>query len=250
MNLSTVRQGILLLLLFLFGSFLGPASAQTYRMRSFEGTAVSVRVYEQRSPRALVVACATDRVTLYDYWAPDEARVWNQQFLQLTYAVRGGSNVGVANTLVLGVSHGKLCQALKAETFREYDLRNLARIPGNPDDYALYRVRMSLLGTTPLTYQLQLAIHDEHQSGQAPAGNRSSSRQAVLRFDPTHHLFYTGHQLVPSVFPVVDLKAGRVVTRKVTEPLPVIALNRRTLYFIQGEWYEAARTEKQRNQSR
>lgn len=248
MNSCTVRQGILLLVLLLACSFYGLASAQTYRLRSFDGAAVSVRVYEQTTPRALVIACATDTVKVYDYWAhqQDEARIWNQQFLHLPYAVRGGSNVGIGNTLVLCVAQGKLCQALKAETFREYDLRNLAHIPGNPDEYELYWVRMRLLGTTPLTYQLQLTVHDERQSVRTPASNRRSTTQAVLKFDANRHLFYTAYQRVPLIFPVVDLKAGRVVTRKVTEPLPVIALNSRAQYFIQDEWYEAASTRKQR----
>ncbi|MCC2548201.1 hypothetical protein LJY25_17255 [Hymenobacter sp. BT175] len=105
-------------------------------------------------------------------WALDTVRVWNQQFLQLTYAVRGGSNLGIRNTLVVCAAQGKLCQALQAETFREYDLRNLHG--GDPGEYELYRVQMRLLGSTPATYRLQLTVHDESRSGRTPANNRRS----------------------------------------------------------------------------
>ena len=238
MKFYSVRH--LLLLLLLAGSF--SLHAQTYRLRSFDGGTVPVRVYEQITPRALVVACATDTVRLYDYWTQDGATVWNQQFLQLAYAVRAGSNLGVRNTLVLCVAQGRLRQALKAETFREYDMRNLDHIAGNPDEYELYQVQLRLLGSTPLTYRLQLTAYDESRAARAPAGNRHSTTQAELKFDTGRYLFYTGHQRVPARFAVVDLKAKRVVTRHVTAPLPVIALGDRIQYFIQGEWYKAART--------
>ena len=179
--------------MFLAGSFPHRVRAQTYRLRPFGGGTVLVRVYEQRTPRALVVACATDTVKVYDYWAQDTVSVWNRQFLQLSYAVRAGSNLGGGNTLVLCVAQGRLCRAWKAETFREYDLRNLAHIPGNPDEYQLHRVRLRLLGTTPSSYRLQLTAYNERRSARNPSSNHRSTTQAVLKFDAGRHLFYTGH---------------------------------------------------------
>lgn len=130
---------------------------------------------------------------VYDYWAQDTAAVWNRQFLQLTYAFRAGSNLGVGNTLVFCVVQGRLCQVWKAETFREYDLRNIARIPDNPDEYQLHRVRLRILGTTPSTYRLQLTAYDERWSARAPSKNHRSTTQAFLKFDTDRHLFYKGH---------------------------------------------------------
>lgn len=192
MKSCPVRRSALLLLLLLAGSFSHPVRAQTYRLWAFGGGTMPVRVYEQVTPRALVVACATDTIKVYDYWALDTAAVWNRQFLQLAYAVRVGANLGASNTLVLCVAQGRLCQAWKAETFREYDLRNLAHIPGNPNEYQLHRARLRLRGTTPSTYRLQLTAYDERRSARAPAKNHRSTTQAVLKFDAGRYLFYTG----------------------------------------------------------
>ncbi|MCC2548200.1 hypothetical protein LJY25_17250 [Hymenobacter sp. BT175] len=72
----------------------------------------------------------------------------------------------------------------------------------------------------------------------------------MLKLDASRHFFYTGYQRVPARFTVLNLKSGRVVTRRLTGMLPVMALGNRTHYFIQGEWYEAAGTEEQPNQAR
>jgi hypothetical protein len=193
MNSCPVKRSVLLFSLLLAGSFFYPVHAQTYRLRAFGGGTVPVRVYEQATPRALVVACATDMIKVSDYWALDTAAVWNRQFLQLDYAVRAGANLGAGNTLVLCVARGKLCQAWKAATFREYDLRNVAYIPGNPDEYQVHRAQLRLSGTTPSTYRLRLTTYDERRSARAPTNNHRSTTQAVLKFDAGRHLFYTGH---------------------------------------------------------
>lgn len=228
--------------------FFAGATAQTYRLQSLDGVPVQVQVRELRyhSPRALALMCGKDTVFAYDYWAPGQIKVLNQHFLQVTYAVRGGTNIGLGNTLVLCVANGRLCQAMKARTFSEYDIRNLAHIPGNPDEYELYRVRTQLVGTTSKTYQLHLTIHDEAHSKQDPATNHNNTKHVWLRFDSTHGVFYSTTKKLPSLYSAYDPKKDRVIRLTANEPVPVIALPGRTsyhnstYYFINGEWYEEA----------
>ena len=220
------------LLLFLTAcSFFTNATAQTYRLKSLDGTPVQVQVFHHSSPRALAIVCGKDTVFVYDYWALDEVKVLNRQFLQLTYAVRGGTNQGLGSTLVVCVSQRKLHQALKVPSYSQYDLYG-------PDyHHELYRVRLSLLGTTPQTYRFHFAVQDERRSSLDPEHNHRSSTQAMARFDPDRQLFYTGVQRVPTGFRAVDDKTEQVVTLKVPNPVPVIVLKDRVRYFIQGEWF-------------
>jgi hypothetical protein len=241
MKLSLLNQGGWLLLL-LAGSFSRCASAQVYRLRSLEGVTVSVRVYKEpisldkpQGRREVSLVCGADTVVIYECWAVEHIQVLKQQFLQLTYAVRGGTDQGLGRTLVVGVSHGKLCQALKVQRYSQSDLY------GPHYHHELYRVRLSLLGSTPRTYRFRLNVHDERRSSLDPQHDHYSTTQAVLTFDPSAHLFHTGFQRVPARFPVVDDKTEQVVTLNVATPVPVIKLRNQVRYFIQGEWYGAAR---------
>jgi hypothetical protein len=161
MKSFTLKGAVLLLLA---GSLCGRASAQTYRLRSLEGVPVAVRVYREpiqfngpQHRRDLSIVCGKDTVFVYDAWDNGTVKVLNQQFLQLTYAVRGGTNQGLGSTLVVCVAHGKLYQALKVPSYSQADLYG-------PDYYhELYRVRLRLLGTTPRKYRLQLTVRDEQR---------------------------------------------------------------------------------------
>ena len=79
------------------------ATAQTYRLQSLDGTPVQMQVRElsDSSSHALAIVCGKDTVFAYNYWAPGRVKVVNKRFLQVTYAVRGGSNLGVGCALAL-----------------------------------------------------------------------------------------------------------------------------------------------------
>lgn len=227
-------------------SHCGPAQAQTYRLRSLEGTVVSVRVnatlvnYKQNKCQGrcyLSVVYGTDTVFVHDAWASGTAKVLNQQFLQFDYPVRGGTNVGLASTLVVCVANGQLRQALKLPTYIQTDLYS-------PDYHELYKVRLRLSGTTSQTYQFYLTTHNEIRSERDPTDNHNFTTQAVLKFDAGRGIFYSGFKRVPALFSVMDDKIEQMVTLKILDPLPVIEWNNYVQYFIKNEWYGAARIEK------
>ena len=55
---------------------------------------------------------------------------------------------------------------MKARPFLESDLRNASYLPGNPDEYELFRARSHLVGTTAAMYRLRLTVHNEARSTQ------------------------------------------------------------------------------------
>jgi len=234
------------LLLFLhICAFCTGAAAQTYRLQSLDGTPVQVQVRElsDSSSQALALVCGKDTVFAYDYWAPGRVKVVNKRFLQVTYAVRGGSNLGLRNTILLCIYKGHLRQAMKARTFFESDLRNASYIPGNPDEYELFQARTHLVGTTTETYQFHLTVHDEAHSTQDPGTNHNDTKHVWLGFDPTRGVFYSTTKKLPPLFSAYDPKTRRIIPLKATEPVPVIVLQSSTYYFVNGEWYEEARNE-------
>jgi hypothetical protein len=239
MKIFARSLGVLLLVLWLLiGFFSSKACAQTYQMQAFDGAPSHVRVVQRPSSQGLAISCLRDTLILSDCWALDQVKVLNKQFLQITYAIRAGSNQGLGKTLLLSVNQGKLHQALKVESYRNYDRRNLAHIPGNTDEYELFQVKTQLLGTTPKTYKLKLTIHDESRSQTTRAANHLSRKQLVLRFDASHQFFYTRQEKVTPRIHVLDPKTDRVIALREKDLVPVIALPTSAYYFIKGEWFE------------
>jgi hypothetical protein len=87
-----------------------PVKAQYYRLRSVEGK--EVRVHIVALPHELRVSCLHDTLLLYEYFGDYHATVLNASFLQITYAVRGGSGLGPENIAILAGRDGHLRQAL------------------------------------------------------------------------------------------------------------------------------------------
>jgi len=229
---------LLLVLWLLSGLFFSKACAQTFQLQSFDGALSQVRVVQRPSEQGLAISCLRDTLVLADCWALDHVKVLNKQFLQITYAIRAGSNEGVGNTLLLCVNQGKLRQALKVESYRNYDMRNVYHVPGNVDDYELFQLQTQLLGTTSKTYKLKLLIHDESRSKTTPATNHLSTKQVVLRFDASCQLFYTRQEKVTPRIHVLDPKTDKVLALRGKDLVPVIALPTSTYYFVKGEWFE------------
>jgi hypothetical protein len=213
-------------------------------LQSFDGVPSQVRVIQQPSPQGLAISCLRDTLLLNECWALGQVKVLNRQFLQITYALRAGSNEGLGITLVLCVNQGKLRQALKIESYRNYDLRNLTHIAGNPDEYELYQVQTQLLGTTSKTYKINLTIHDESRSQITPATNHLSTKQVVVRFDASRQLFYTKQEKVTPRLHVWDPKKERVMALRSKELVPVVTLPTSTYYFIKGKWFEQVDNQK------
>jgi hypothetical protein len=238
MKVLTRRLGALLLGFgLLTGFFSSKACAQTYQLRSFDGEATQVRVVTHLSPQGLVISCLQDTMLLNDCWAIDQVKVLNKQFLQLTYAIRAGSNEGLRNTLLLCVNQRKLQQALKVKSYANYDMRNLAHLPGNPDEYKLFQVQTQLLGTTSKTYRVKLTIHDESRSQTTPATSHLTTKQVLLSFDASRQLFYTNQEKVTPHIHVWDPKTNRVIALRDKDLVPVIALPTSAYYFIKGGWF-------------
>jgi hypothetical protein len=243
MKIFARSLGTLLLVLWLLsGFFSSKACAQTYQVQSFDGAPSQVRVVQRPSPHGLVISCLRDTLLLSDCWALHQVKVLNKQFLQLTYAIRAGSNEGLRNTLLLCVNQGKLCQALKMESYRNYDMRNLAHIPGNVDEYELFQLQTQLLSITSKTYKLKLIIHDESRSQTTSATNHLSTKQVVLRFDASRQLFYTRQEKVTPRIHVLDPKTDKVIALRGKDLVPIIALPTSTYYFVKGEWFKQFRS--------
>jgi hypothetical protein len=162
--------------------------AQTYTLQSFDGTPAKVRVCYRYQCNTLRVT--TDRDTLYfdDWWAPDAIRVIGKHFLQISYAVRGGSNLGLGDYLLLSVKDHQLIESVFFLSYSEWEAF----------EHMTYEVRPILLGNDPGTYRLALDIRSA-DSTRAGIWTFSRHDRDTLSFDPGHQIFYNRRSLAPGI---------------------------------------------------
>lgn len=114
-----------------------------YTLRSVEGKKVKVHLEELR--HELRVSYLHDTLLLHEYFGDYHVNALDSSFLQITYAVRGGSGFGSENIVILAVRDGHLCQTLwlmssfDAVGFNYHDSLNTdLKLAGNRwDDYRL-----------------------------------------------------------------------------------------------------------------
>ncbi len=222
-----IKRGfILLFLLMNLFSLYNIANAQTYSLRSFEGTKVQVKLSYKPSIGTLAITCIKDTMYLVDYMDIDNIKIVSGKFLQITYAKRAGSNEDLMNILLLCVDHSKLVQAVHFKSFFEYDMRNIDHIKGNLSEYQLFKLSLQLTGSSKSNYKLNVNIHDESSSERTPRSNHNYNKQIVLNFDLKQNIFYNANENISKSFTIYDPKTQDQIIQAVNGIIPVITISK------------------------
>ncbi|HUB62441.1 MAG TPA: hypothetical protein VL978_17125 [Puia sp.] len=179
-------RGAIVLLSLELSQAIARADAQSYTLKSFEGTKENITLSYKPGSEILTVSHSKDTLFIHDYWATDSVVILDEVFLQINYSNRMGSNEGSGRQLWLSISGGKLCQALCVESFFEFDMR--------PREYSLSKIRTTLSGYDANTYKLTLHIHDEHRSRQNKKLNWNHNKTTILSFDKRKRIFYSRYE--------------------------------------------------------
>ena len=168
------------------------ASPQTFTLRSIDGTPAKITLalgkITEKYGRSFTITTDKDTLYLNEFWAIYTAEVINDNFLEITYAERGGSNLGITNYLLLSVVNHKLIESAFLLQISDWEAF----------EHKTYTVRPTLLGNAPENYRLALDF-------QAEANNRSGKwifahhHQDTLSFNPSLHIFYSQKQHPPTI---------------------------------------------------
>lgn len=161
-----------------------------------------------------------DAINILNYWGvPPEIHVLNKNFIEISYAVRGGSNLGLGNTLILCVRGGKLYEAMHVLRYVKGETGNLKND---------YHIKLALSGNSKNNYKLRVSIHDDVYSKPNPEINYVYNNQTVLNFDTKQNAFYSIKQNIYDH--LIKSETGK--KQKVDGNFPVIFLGKETYYFI------------------
>jgi hypothetical protein len=193
---------------------------------SIDGKSQKVKIMPDYVHRVLKISCLRDTININDYWGvPPEINILNKNFIAIKYAIRGGSNVGLDNILIVCVNHNKLYRAMFA-------LNDINSETG--DEKEIYNITFVLTGTSKKSFHLNVNIHDEVNSQSRPETNYNYHEQTVLHFDDKRNVFYSIKKDIYGSFTVGEGKRSIAIRGN----FPVIMLGRETYYFLDNEWFQ------------
>lgn len=175
------------------------------------------------------MTCLKDTISIADFWGvPPEIQLLNKRFIEIRYEVRGGSNLGLGNTLILCVKGSKLLEAMHVLRYTNWETG------GEKKDY---HIKLNLNSDKKSKYSLTVSIHDYSYSKRNPETNYTYNNKTTLSFDTKNSVFYNIKENIYNH--VTTTKAAKPIKQKVNGNFPVVILGKETYYFINNRWYQA-----------
>ena len=241
-----MNRSITLIIYFICAFFINDAIAQdnlknleakatqkgtkTFNIVSLDGKNEKVKIIPDYVNSVLKITCMKDTITIPDFWkVQPEINLLNKNFIEIRYAVRGGTGIGLGNTLILCVNGSKLYEAMHVLRYINGDSGDLKND---------YHIELALNGDSNDNYKLRLSIHDDVFSKRKPNINYVYNNQTVLSFDTKQNAFYSIKEDIYDR----SIKSGNGKKQKVNGNYPVIILGKQTYYFINNRWHQSVNT--------
>ncbi|SDT65937.1 hypothetical protein SAMN05216490_4666 [Mucilaginibacter mallensis] len=209
---------------------------QICTIKALDGNDQKVHVMPDYFNRLLKISCLKDTITIFDYWGvPAEVTVLNKNFIKISYAVRGGSDISLSNVMVLCINGGRLYEAMHVLEHVSSESEGEKELYRN-----IYKITMTLSGDDKKNYKLHVGIHDSVKSRATPAINYNYNNQTVLSFDAGRNVFYSIKEDIYDSFAVYPT-TQKNYKEKLKGNYPVIILGKETYYYIKGGWYNLGR---------
>ncbi len=199
---------------------------KTLNIQSLEGRTVRVKLLPDYAHNILCVIYLKDTVKVFDYWdVTPETSYLSKQFLKINYEVRGGSNFGLGNTLIICVSNNKLYEALHVLRYTDWESELVQT----------YNVKFTLV-TYKKDYILTARIKDKSLSSINPETNYYYTSSSKLHFDRNLKVFYS---IKKNLYDTVQVTYPSTNYRHEIEGnFPEVILEDNKYVFIGGQWFE------------
>jgi hypothetical protein len=201
---------------------------KTFNIQSLEGKILKVKVLPDYVHNILYVLYLTDTIRIFDYWdVPPQTSYLSKQFFKINYEVRGGSNLGLGNSLVICVSNDKLYEALHVLRYSDWE----------SDLVKTYNTKFALVSHKQ-EYVLTANIRDKSASTSNPETDYDYSNISKLHFDKKLKVFYSikknFYDTLQVVYPQTSYR------RAIEGNFPEVILGDSKYLFIGSQWFELA----------
>lgn len=199
---------------------------RSFYLQSLQGSTVRVKVLPDYVHNILCVIHLKDTVKVFDYWGVfPEVSYLSKQFLKIDYEVRGGSNFGLGNSLLICVSNNKLYEALHVLRYTAWESELVKS----------YKVKFALVAHKK-DYILTASIRDKSQSPLNPETNYDYTNRSKLHFDKNLKIFYSIKENLYDTLKVCYYDTS--YKRNIQGNFPEVILEDNKYIFIGGQWFE------------
>jgi hypothetical protein len=201
---------------------------KTFKIVSVDGKNRKVTIIPDYLHHVLKIGCLTDTINIDNFWGvPPEVHLLNKSFIEIKYEVRGGSNLGLGNTLILCVNDNVLIETMHILRYTSW---------GSGDLKTDYHIKLTLNENGKNDYMLNADIYDKVYSKNNSEENYVYNNRSVLNFDKKQHVFYSIKKNIYNN--AITTAAGKKKKQKYRGNFPVIILGKESYYFISGRWYQ------------
>ncbi len=199
-----------------------------FNLLSLDNRNEKVKIIPEYVNHVLSIKSSKDGISITGFWdVTPEASLLNKNFIEIKYEVRGGSNLGLGNTLIICVSNGKLFEAMHALRYTRWE----------SGDYKTdYHIKTLLNGNNKNDYKLIVNVHDDVYSKNNPEQNYTHDDRTQLSFDAQRNVFYSVKKDVENQ--VIKPNRDEPVKQKARGNFPVLILGKESYYFINNRWYQ------------
>jgi len=200
--------------------------AKTYTVQSLEGKTARVKLLPDYVHNILCVIYLTDTVKVFDYWdVRPKTSYLSKQFLKIDYEVRGGSNLGLGNSLIICVSNNRLYEALHILRYSDWESELVKT----------YNVKFALV-TLKNDYVITASVRDKSVSTKSPETNYYYTGSSKLHFDKNLKVFYSIKQ---NLYDTLQVSYPTTTYKhKIEGNFPEVILEDNKYVFIGGQWFE------------
>ncbi|GAA3981179.1 hypothetical protein [Mucilaginibacter dorajii] len=199
---------------------------RTFNIQSLEGRTVRVKVLPDYVHNILCVIYLKDTVKVFDYWDVfPETTYLSKKFLEINYEVRGGSNLGLGNSLILCVSNNKLYEALHVLRYSDWESELVKT----------YNVKFALVNHKK-DYVLNASVRDKSLSSINPETDYDYTNSSKLHFDRKLKVFYS---IKKNLYDTLKVSYPDTTYKQQIEGnFPQVILEDNKYVFIGGQWFE------------
>jgi len=223
------KKKSLLMALVLFMLLLNSARAQSYDIESLDGYSVRINLDGNVfGGRTLAISIPSDTL-FFESTGIKKVEILEKFFLKVSYDTRGGSGLGLTNTLFISVKNNKINIALAMLSY--------SRGIGTGFE-SIYESKFSLEGNYKVDYKLLVSSEENKVSKNSSGKKHVHTNKLTLVYDKELNIFYGKKEVITKYLLFYDFKTRLKRRRLIQGTFPAINLDKVNYYFINGEWYK------------
>jgi hypothetical protein len=211
-------------------SFQEKASGQIYHIESSDGKLVKIRLRYEPYNGSLIISSSKDSFILPDLLDTFEVSHLSKRFLEIKYAVDGGTGVLLKRTVIIS--------ALKSKQIVPSLIITSGLHVLSFDTKRLQTVNFHLSKQDTESCELGLILHDKQISPHDRKENFDTTELVVLKFNRPLGIFFSGEQHLSQEFTVIHPLDKSKTKKHVNGNFPTIKIGLDQYYYLDPSWYE------------